>query len=51
MKQQELRFDLELSQTALKQLLAMTPYVWKAKPERRLASNSKAILKPKLPLV
>lgn len=34
--QQELRFNLELPQMALKQLLAMTPYVWKAKPENCL---------------
>ncbi len=36
-QQHELRFDLHLPQQALKNLLAMTPYVWKAKPERRLA--------------
>lgn len=36
-QQQDLRFDLQLPQQALKQLLAMTPYVWKAHPERRLA--------------
>ena len=44
-KQQELRFELELSQTALKQLLAMTPYVWKAKPERRLALEQQSHFK------
>jgi 23S rRNA (guanine745-N1)-methyltransferase len=36
-QQHDLRFDLQLPQQALKQLLAMTPYVWKAHPERRLA--------------
>jgi len=36
-QQHELRFDLHLPQQALKNLLAMTPYVWKAKPEHRLA--------------
>jgi len=36
-QQHEVRFDLQLTQQALKQLLAMTPYVWKAHPERRLA--------------
>ena len=43
--QQELRFNLELPQTALKQLLAMTPYVWKAKPENRLALEQHAHFK------
>lgn len=43
--QQELRFDLELPQIALKQLLAMTPYVWKAKPERRLALEQQSHFK------
>lgn len=36
-QQHDLRFDLDLPQAALKNLLAMTPYVWKAKPENRLA--------------
>ena len=36
-EQAEIRFPLQLTQTALKQLLAMTPYVWKARPERRSA--------------
>ncbi len=35
--QQEVRFPLVLAQSSLKQLLAMTPYVWKAKPEHRQA--------------
>lgn len=39
-QQHDLRFDLHLPQQALKQLLAMTPYVWKAHPERRLALES-----------
>lgn len=34
---QEVRFPLHLTPLALKQLLLMTPYVWKAKQERRLA--------------
>lgn len=33
--QQEMRFTLELDQSALHQLLLMTPYAWKAKPEKR----------------
>lgn len=34
---QEVRFSLNLDQAALRQLLQMTPYAWKAKPERRAA--------------
>lgn len=34
---QELQFPLALAQPALGQLLQMTPYAWKAKPERRAA--------------
>lgn len=33
----ECRFPLALDGTALRQLLQMTPYVWKARPERRAA--------------
>lgn len=33
------RFPLTLTQTALRQLLLMTPYAWRAKPERRAALN------------
>ena len=33
----EVRCELTLTQGTLRQLLAMTPYVWKAKPERRAA--------------
>ncbi|MDB5972625.1 MAG: rRNA (Guanine745-N1)-methyltransferase [Hydrocarboniphaga sp.] len=33
----EVHADLQLTQTGLRQLLAMTPYVWKARPEKRLA--------------
>lgn len=33
----EVSFPLLLSNQALKDLLLMTPYVWKAKPEKRLA--------------
>ncbi|AXQ28892.1 methyltransferase domain-containing protein [Solimonas sp. K1W22B-7] len=34
---QELQFPLSLAQPGLRQLLQMTPYAWKAKPERRAA--------------
>lgn len=34
---QEVSFPLTLSNQALKDLLCMTPYVWKAKPEKRAA--------------
>lgn len=34
---EEVRAPLQLSGTALADLLAMTPYVWKARPERRAA--------------
>lgn len=34
---QEVRVPLSLSQEALRQLLQMTPYAWKAKPEKRAA--------------
>jgi 23S rRNA (guanine745-N1)-methyltransferase len=37
---QELRCPLKLTQQSLKQLLAMTPYVWRAKPEKRAALES-----------
>jgi 23S rRNA (guanine745-N1)-methyltransferase len=33
----EVRFALELAQSGLRQLLQMTPYAWKARPERRAA--------------
>ena len=36
-RRDELRTELSLDNSALRQLLAMTPYVWKAKPERRAA--------------
>lgn len=36
----EVRFALRLDQWALRQLLTMTPYVWKARPERRAALES-----------
>jgi len=35
--QQQVEAPLRLDNTALRQLLAMTPYVWKARPERRAA--------------
>ena len=34
---QEVRVSLSLEQPALRQLLEMTPYAWKAKPEKRAA--------------
>lgn len=36
-QRQHLQFPLRLTSSALKQLLMMTPYAWKAKPERRAA--------------
>ncbi|MBV8063733.1 MAG: methyltransferase domain-containing protein [Nevskia sp.] len=39
---QELRFALSLNQNDLRRLLAMTPYAWKAKPERRAALEASA---------
>ncbi len=38
---QEVRVPLTLTQQALRQLLAMTPYVWKAKPGKRAALESR----------
>ncbi len=35
--QKELSFSLKLNQSQMKQLLQMTPYVWRAKQERRAA--------------
>lgn len=35
--QQQLNFSLKLAQPALRQLLQMTPYAWRARQERRLA--------------
>jgi 23S rRNA (guanine745-N1)-methyltransferase len=34
---EELRCDLQLTRQTLRQLLAMTPYAWKARPSMRLA--------------
>jgi 23S rRNA (guanine745-N1)-methyltransferase len=34
-QRRELAFPLSLTQAALRQLLAMTPYAWKARPEKR----------------
>jgi len=39
---QELGFALGLGQADLRRLLAMTPYAWKAKPERRAALEASA---------
>lgn len=36
----ELRVPLQLDQTALRHLAAMTPYAWKARPERRAALDA-----------
>ncbi len=41
---QEVRLPLQLDQSALRQLLAMTPYVWKARPERRAALEARPCL-------
>lgn len=38
---QEVRVSLSLEQPALRQLLQMTPYAWKAKPEKRAALESR----------
>ncbi|MBL6750088.1 MAG: methyltransferase domain-containing protein [Nevskia sp.] len=40
----ELRFPLKLQQPALRQLLLMTPYAWKARPERRAALEARQAL-------
>lgn len=41
-EQAEIRFPLSLDAVALKNLLAMTPYVWKARPERRAELEARA---------
>lgn len=41
--QQEVRVSVELTQATLRQLLQMTPYAWKAKPERRAALEQREI--------
>ncbi len=38
----EVRFPLTLTQASLRQLLLMTPYVWKARPEKRAALERSA---------
>lgn len=44
-ERQQLRVPLKLSQQALRQLLLMTPYVWKARPEKRAAlEQSEAVV-------
>jgi 23S rRNA (guanine745-N1)-methyltransferase len=40
----DVRFDLALDQPGLRQLVAMTPYAWKAKPERRAAVEARSSL-------
>lgn len=39
--QQEVRFALSLGQAPLRQLLHMTPYAWKAKPDKRAALENR----------
>jgi 23S rRNA (guanine745-N1)-methyltransferase len=41
-QRQQLRFPLQLSQPSLRQLLLMTPYAWKAKPDKRAALETAA---------
>jgi 23S rRNA (guanine745-N1)-methyltransferase len=36
----QIEFELRLAKTSLKQLLLMTPYAWRAKPDRRAALES-----------
>lgn len=38
----ELRMPLQLDQAALRNLVAMTPYAWKARPERRAALDARS---------
>ena len=38
--QREIAFELELDNPQLRQLVSMTPYAWKARPERRVALDS-----------
>lgn len=40
-QQQQIEYPLQLPQAALKQLIAMTPYAWKAKAERRQQLENK----------
>lgn len=40
----EVRAPLSLGNVQLRQLLAMTPYVWKARPERRTALEARELL-------
>lgn len=42
--QQEIRFPLALQQTALRQLLLMTPYVWRAKADKRAAVEAEEFI-------
>jgi 23S rRNA (guanine745-N1)-methyltransferase len=42
--QRDVRFALDLNQQSLQQLLQMTPYAWKAKPDKRAALESRASL-------
>lgn len=44
LSQQEVRCSLNLTQQTLKQLLQMTPYAWKAKPDKRMALETTGAL-------
>ena len=41
--QQQLDFPMRLEQQALRQLLLMTPYAWRAKQDRRIALESREV--------
>lgn len=41
-EQREIAFDLDLDNLQLRQLVSMTPYAWKARPERRVALETAA---------
>lgn len=43
-EQQSVRFPLDLDRDSLQQLLQMTPYTWKARPERRMALEARESL-------
>lgn len=43
-ERQDLRVDLHLDRAAVHALLAMTPYAWKARPERRNALEAREVL-------
>lgn len=45
LQQQVLSYELILEQTALRQLISMTPYAWKAKAEKRQCLEQASVLK------